>query len=183
MVNAGWLNPFDIFLQQSLSKLFMNNQINSAKGIGGNMGAGANQFWPRDPAYNGNRAAKITWGSYDSWGGTLRVKPSKSTYAMSGLYMAIPNALGATQSVYTPTQGRPTRRFPRASRENSTLPRWEPLITTMLPPLAVPGGMPSAAACPMETPTRIPTDSSVSPNLAGSQHLARRGWRANMPSA
>jgi carbohydrate-selective porin OprB len=38
MINAGWMNPYDFFLQQPLSKLFQNNQIASAKGIGGNSG-------------------------------------------------------------------------------------------------------------------------------------------------
>lgn len=114
MINAGWMNPYDQFLQQPLSKLFMNNQIASNKGIGGNMGGGAKQYWPGNARYNGNAASKIPWSStYDSWGGTLKVKPTKETYVMSGLYMAIPNAGGATQSVYSPTQVAPYTSVPK----------------------------------------------------------------------
>jgi carbohydrate-selective porin OprB len=105
MINAGWMNPYDFFLQQPLSKLFQNNQIASAKGIGGNSGGGARETFAGDPAYNNNVAAKIPWSStYDAWGGTLRIRPTKSTYATGGLYLAIPNAAGAVQGVYAPTQ-------------------------------------------------------------------------------
>ena len=117
MVNAGWMNPYELFLQQSLSKLFMNNQINSNKGLGGNMGGGAAQFWPNNPRYNGNAASKIPWTStYDSWGGTLKVKPTKETYAMSGLYMAIPDEAGAVQSPYSPTQVAPYAAVPQSKQ-------------------------------------------------------------------
>jgi carbohydrate-selective porin OprB len=115
MINAGWMNPYDFFLQQPLSKLFQNNQIASAKGIGGNSGGGARETFVGDPAYNNNVAAKIPWSStYDAWGGTLRIKPTKSTYAISGLYIAIPNAAGAVQGVYTPTQVAPYTSVPRS---------------------------------------------------------------------
>jgi carbohydrate-selective porin OprB len=115
MVNAGWMNPYDQFLDQPLSKLFMNNQIVSNKGIGANMGGGAKQYWPNNPRFNGNAASKIPWSSsYDTWGGTLKVKPTKETYAMSGLYMAIPNASGSVQTVYTPTQVAPYTSVPNS---------------------------------------------------------------------
>jgi len=116
-LNAGWMNPYDQFLQQPLSKLFQNNQIASAKGIGGNAGAGAKQYWPGNPNYNGNAASKIPWTStYDSWGGSLKVKPTKETYAMSGLYVAIPNFGGANQSVYSPTQVAPYSAVPKSKQ-------------------------------------------------------------------
>jgi carbohydrate-selective porin OprB len=117
-INVGWMNPYDQFLQQPLSKLFQNFQIFSAKGIGGNAGAGAKQNWPGNPNnYNGNAAAKIPWSStYESWGGTLKVKPTKQSYAMSGLYMAIPNAAGAVQSVYNPTQVAPYSAVPKSKQ-------------------------------------------------------------------
>jgi len=116
VINAGWMNPSDQFLQQPLSKFFQNNQIASSKGIGGNMGAGARQYWPGNPNhYNGNVASKIPWSSsYDAWGGSLKVKPTKDTYAISGLYMAIPNASGATESVYTPIQVAPYTAVPKS---------------------------------------------------------------------
>lgn len=115
MVNAGWMNPYDQFLQQPLSKLFMNNQIASNKGIGANMGGGAKQNWPGNARYNGNAAARIPWSSsYDSWGGTLKVRPTKETYAMSGLYMAIPDEAGAVEGVYTPTQVSPYTAVPKS---------------------------------------------------------------------
>jgi carbohydrate-selective porin OprB len=116
-INAGWLNPYDQFLQQPLSKLFMNNQIASSKGLGGNMGGGASQYWPHNPRYNGNTASKIPWSStYDSWGGSLKVKPTKETYAMSGLYMAIPDAAGSVQSPYSPTQVSPYSAVPKSKQ-------------------------------------------------------------------
>ena len=117
LVNAGWMNPYDQFLQQPLAKLFMNNQIASNKGLGANMGGGAAQFWPNNPRYNGNTASRIPWSSsYDSWGGTLKVKPTKETYAMSGLYMAIPNASGAVQAPYSPTQVAPYSAIPQSKQ-------------------------------------------------------------------
>jgi len=113
MMNAGWMNPYDFFLQQPLSKLFQNNQIASAKGIGGNSGGGARETFVGNPSLNNNVAAKIPWSSsYDAWGGTLRLRPTKSTYAMGGMYMAIPNAAGAVQGVYTPTQVAPYTSVP-----------------------------------------------------------------------
>ena len=113
MINAGWMNPYDFFLQQPLSKLFQNNQIASAKGIGGNSGGGARETFAGDPALNGNVAAKIPWSSsYDAWGSTLRIRPTKSTYATGGLYLAIPNAAGAVQGVYAPTQVAPYSAIP-----------------------------------------------------------------------
>lgn len=115
MINAGWMNPYDFFLQQPLSKLFQNNQIASAKGIGGNSGGGARETFAGNPAMNNNVAAKIPWSSsYDAWGGTLRLRPTKSTYAIGGMYMAIPNATGAVQGVYTPTQVAPYTAVPKS---------------------------------------------------------------------
>ena len=115
MINAGWMTPYDFFLQQPLSKLFQNNQIASAKGIGGNSGGGARETFVGNPTLNNNVAAKIPWGStYDAWGGTLRLRPTKSTYAIGGMYMAIPNAAGAVQGVYTPTQVAPYTDVPKS---------------------------------------------------------------------
>ncbi|MGH8047902.1 MAG: carbohydrate porin, partial [Chthoniobacterales bacterium] len=74
-ISGGWQNPYEFFLDSPDSKLFTNNSIGTAKGLGGN----------------------IAWGSsYAAWGGFLKVKPTDWYYAMAGLYEAIPNA-----TVYT----------------------------------------------------------------------------------
>lgn len=80
LINAGWENPFEQFLQQPLSKDFMNNNICTAKGIGATLGAGI-------PYFNGvttklgtvtttTQKAKffntsgVPWSSsYAAWGG------------------------------------------------------------------------------------------------------------------
>ncbi|MEI7962576.1 MAG: carbohydrate porin, partial [Verrucomicrobiota bacterium] len=115
MINAGWMNPYDFVVQQPLSKMFQNVNVFSRKGIGGGMGAGAQQNWPNNPAYNGNQAAVIPFASgYQSWGGTLRVKPVKEVYAISGLYMAIPNEPGLFSQPYNPGQVAPYTSVPRS---------------------------------------------------------------------
>lgn len=129
-INAGWENPYDQFLQQPLSKDFLNNNIASAKGIGGTLGAGipsvntlANPALGQTAANGytqGNAtgskvkyfsSATVPWSSsYAAWGGTLKVAPTKETYIQSGLYEAISgeNGVGATQfagnQVYPYTQ-------------------------------------------------------------------------------
>lgn len=103
MINLGWENPYEQFLQQPLSKMFENNAIESNKGIGGQAGAGI-------PVWNGTKfvsyaTTPVPWtSSYAAWGGTLRVKPSSSTYLQSGLYMAISGFNGVQTSAWNPTQ-------------------------------------------------------------------------------
>jgi porin len=71
VLRGGWLRPSSEFLDQPLSKLFLNNAIASAKGLGGN----------------------IPWSSsFSTWGGTLRVKPTDWSYAKAGLFMSYPQA-------------------------------------------------------------------------------------------
>ncbi|PWU08605.1 MAG: hypothetical protein C5B47_04500 [Verrucomicrobia bacterium] len=68
-LSGGWQSPYEIFVQQPLSKLFVNNMFESAKGIGAN----------------------IPWtSSYSAWGGYLKIKPKDWLYFQAGLYMAIP---------------------------------------------------------------------------------------------
>ncbi len=70
-ISGGWQNPYEFFLDSPDSKLFTNNSIGTAKGLGAN----------------------ISWGSsYAAWGGFLKVKPTDWYYAMAGLYEAIPEA-------------------------------------------------------------------------------------------
>jgi carbohydrate-selective porin OprB len=72
-ISGGWQDPYDFFLEQPDSKLFINNAIASSKGIGGLNGFG--------------------WGSsYATWGGFIKVKPVDWQYTMAGLYVAIPEA-------------------------------------------------------------------------------------------
>ena len=71
VLRGGWLNPQREFIDQPLSKLFLNNAVNSAKGLGGNIPFSA---------------------SFSSWGGTLRVKPAEWSYVKGGLFMAYPEA-------------------------------------------------------------------------------------------
>ena len=70
-LKGGWLRPQREFIDQPLSKIFLNNAIHSAKGIGGNIPFSS---------------------SFSSWGGTLQIKPLKWHYAKAGLFMAFPDA-------------------------------------------------------------------------------------------
>jgi len=68
-ISGGWQNPYDFFLDSPDSKLFTNNAVGTAKGLGAN----------------------IAWSSsYAAWGGFVKVKPTDWYYAMAGLYEAIP---------------------------------------------------------------------------------------------
>lgn len=69
VLKGGWLRPQREFVDQPLSKLFLNNAINSAKGIGGNIPFSS---------------------SFSTWGGTLTVKPLDWYYAKAGLFLAYP---------------------------------------------------------------------------------------------
>lgn len=69
VVRGGWLQPQREFIDQPLSKLFLNNAVNSAKGIGGNIPFSS---------------------SASTWGGTLNLRPVEWHYAKAGLFMAYP---------------------------------------------------------------------------------------------
>ena len=97
-INIGMENPYDQFLQQPLSKLFENNMINSNKGIGVGSGPGV-PVAANNGKVNLYGTSAVGWSSsYLAWGATLRVNPSKSTYIQTGLYEAIANASGVSQS-------------------------------------------------------------------------------------
>jgi carbohydrate-selective porin OprB len=68
---GGWLQPQKEFIDQPLSKLFLNNAVNSSKGVGGNIPFSS---------------------SFSTWGGTLKVKPVEWSYVKGGLFMAYPQA-------------------------------------------------------------------------------------------
>ncbi|MEO6848766.1 MAG: carbohydrate porin [Chthoniobacterales bacterium] len=70
VLSGGWQVPADLFLSQPESKLFLNQSIRTAKGIGLNA---------------------IPWGgSFSTWGGYLKVNPTEWYYAQTGFYLAYP---------------------------------------------------------------------------------------------
>jgi len=71
VLRGGWLQPQKEFIDQPLSKLFLNNAVNSSKGVGGNIPFSS---------------------SFSTWGGTLKVKPFEWYYLKGGLFMAYPRA-------------------------------------------------------------------------------------------
>ena len=75
VLRGGWLQPQKEFADQPLSKLFVNNAVNSAKGIGGNIPFSS---------------------SFSTWGGTLKVKPVDVWYVKGGLFMAFPQATASS---------------------------------------------------------------------------------------
>lgn len=71
VLKGGWLQPTKDFIDQPLSKLFLNNAIQSAKGIGGNIPFS---------------------GSFSTWGGVVEAKPIDWAYTKAGFYLAYPRA-------------------------------------------------------------------------------------------
>ena len=70
VVSGGWIQPQKEFLEQPLARLFANNAMASAEGLGGNIPFGS---------------------SFSTWGGTIEVKPAKWSYVKTGLFMSFPN--------------------------------------------------------------------------------------------
>jgi len=133
MINAGWENPYEQFLQQPLSKLFDNNAITSSKGIGGAAGPGIPVVNPfanpggnppgstptaKSPVYQGSynyKSSPVPWGStYAAWGATLKVRPVKNLYIQSGLYLAISGTGGVAPTQYTATSVYPYTSIPKS---------------------------------------------------------------------
>lgn len=75
VLRGGWVQPQREFIDQPLSKLFLNNAVNSAKGLGGNIAFSS---------------------SFSTWGGTLKVKPVDEVYVKGGLFMAYPQATASS---------------------------------------------------------------------------------------
>jgi len=71
VLRGGWLQPQKEFIDQPLSKLFLNNAVNSSKGVGGNIPFSS---------------------SFSTWGGTLKIKPFEWYYLKGGLFMSYPQA-------------------------------------------------------------------------------------------
>jgi len=74
-LRGGWLQPQKEFIDQPLSKLFVNNAFESSKGIGANIPFSS---------------------SFSTWGGTLKVKPLSWYYAKAGLFMAYPSSTSSS---------------------------------------------------------------------------------------
>ncbi|MFM8363579.1 MAG: carbohydrate porin [Verrucomicrobiota bacterium] len=75
LLRAGWLQPQREFIDQPLSKLFLNTAINSNKGVGGNIPFSS---------------------SFTTWGGTLKLKFHETIYWKNGLFMSYPQATSST---------------------------------------------------------------------------------------
>lgn len=74
-LKLGWLRPQKEFIDQPLSKLFLNNAVNSAKGVGGNIPFSS---------------------SFTTWGGVLTLRPHEFFYVRNGLFMSFPKATAST---------------------------------------------------------------------------------------
>ena len=70
IVRGGWLQPQQEFVDQPDARLFANNPVASADGLGGNIPFSS---------------------SFSSWGGTIEVKPADWHYTKMGLFMSFPN--------------------------------------------------------------------------------------------
>ena len=124
-INLGWENPYDQFLQQPLSKLFENNAIASAKGIGGQAGAGMYvvnnasavnaKGQPTSSSARSYATTSVPWSSsYATWGGTIKVRPTSQAYIQSGLYLAYSGASGIGASQLTATSVYPHTSVPKS---------------------------------------------------------------------
>ncbi|HWB58731.1 MAG TPA: carbohydrate porin [Chthoniobacteraceae bacterium] len=126
-INFGWENPYDQFLQQPLSRYFENNNIVSAKGIGGQAGPGIPVI-NNDVASSGGApgigsptkggarfytTSSVPWSSsYQAWGATLKIKPEKDFYIQTGLYESISTETGVTPSQFLATNVYPYTSVP-----------------------------------------------------------------------
>ena len=70
VVAGGWIQPQKEFVEQPLARLFANNAMASAEGLGGNIPFSS---------------------SFSTWGGMIEVKPSERSYVQTGLFMSFPN--------------------------------------------------------------------------------------------
>lgn len=93
-IRAGWMDPHDFFLNQPNAGFFINNAINSSRGIGGN----------------------VPWtSSFSAWGGIVKVKPVSWSYLMVGAFA--PNRNSAS----TQNHGLPGQSGAKSLRANAEL--------------------------------------------------------------
>jgi porin len=69
-VTGGWIQPQKEFITQPLARIFANNAMASAQGLGGNIPYGS---------------------SFSTWGGVLEINPVDIFYVKTGLYMSYLN--------------------------------------------------------------------------------------------
>ena len=112
VLRGGWLQPQKEFIDQPLSKLFLNNAVNSAKGLGGNIPFSS---------------------SFSTWGGTLQVKPVAWYYIKGGLFMTYP---GATA---TSNHGQNFQGYTPDPSQNGLMAMCETGITPKIGPSELPG--------------------------------------------
>ena len=112
VLRGGWLRPQVEFLDQPLSKLFLNNAVNSAKGVGGNIPFSS---------------------SFSTWGGTLKVKPVEWHYVKGGLFMAYPEATA------TSNHGLAFEGFAQNPSQNGLMAMVETGFTPDIGPSKLPG--------------------------------------------
>jgi carbohydrate-selective porin OprB len=74
---AGWVQPRYEFILQSGSDLVLNNAVNSAKGLGGNIPFSS---------------------SFSTWGAMVRWMPDSTMYLKGGLFMAYPDATSSSNN-------------------------------------------------------------------------------------
>jgi len=72
---VGWVQPRYEFILQSGSDLVLNNAVNSAKGVGGNIPFSS---------------------SFSTWGAMLRWMPGSQLYLKGGVFMAYPDATNSS---------------------------------------------------------------------------------------
>lgn len=152
VINGGWVNPYEFFFQQPLSKPFELNGVNTAKGIGATLGTGIPVKNSSGTAYNYYRSSGVPWtSSYATWGGTLRVKPTLTTYIQSGLYLAISGGSGVNQSIYGPTDVYP---YTSVSRQYLGTYRSTGQVLKRVNQNGVPNGTRTQGFVPVGTNTR-----------------------------
>ncbi|NDG78799.1 MAG: hypothetical protein EBX47_05125, partial [Synechococcaceae bacterium WB8_1B_057] len=74
-LKAGWVQPRYEFALQPLSDKFLNNAVNSAKGIGGNIPFSS---------------------SFSTWGAMAQVNPNPALAFKGGVFMAYPSATSSS---------------------------------------------------------------------------------------
>jgi porin len=70
VVTGGWIQPQKEFVEQPLARLFANNAMASAEGLGGNIPFSS---------------------SFTTWGGAIEAKPVAWSYVKTGLFMSSPS--------------------------------------------------------------------------------------------
>lgn len=112
VLRGGWLQPQKEFIDQPLSKLFLNNAVNSAKGVGGNIPFSS---------------------SFSTWGGTLKIKPVEWQYLKGGLFMSYPQATASGN------HGLAYQGYGPDPRQNGLMAMVETGVTPQIGPSELPG--------------------------------------------